>query len=688
MKLTKSKNIRKRNSRKRILRGGDGEDEITITGKRYNKNDESLELLGKELDLFPEEIFQFTELKKLFLNNNKINKLPDNISQLRDLTSLTIANNRLTSLPPNIVNLRNLRYLDLIGNPLTNLPNNIENLRNLERLKLGGNNLIESIVKLSTGIISLINLDLNNSDLETLPDEIGNLENLTSLTITKNKLTSLPPDIDNLINLERLDLDDNSLTFLPPNISNLRNLKVLDLSNNILDKLPINIGNLRNLEVLYVHLNRLDELPDSIIELRNLQVLVLSNNRLTELPDSIRELTNLTHLYLDNNHITRIPEWIENLRNLETLDLTDNPIISGFPETIGRLRLTELEGEGYYERVEEEFQPAGIAYEIHNMFDDFDKQKYEEKLRTVLTDNILREIEDIRGEHIGEKYCNYLKKLLLEVDIRPELITSNINMIELICDKVKDVEIDPDSERIILLTFKLLDWLNSKKLKTIYFDVCLSTSVNAYDALFESINHGHDASIRVRNELINYNAMRIATSCAKGLIERSILSFTKLLTDMNGICSNNLESIDDLEEEKKKFLLSLCRMYNENNINFDKQELIGMIRNWLESVDYQNMNTENRKNSCLDYVETNYINRFEENRREEIKKRVNEELNAYSWFCDDELELFIGCDNNTEANVEREPEVIIKEGDTIGGIKRRKTRKTKLQKKKSKKRSV
>ena len=68
----------------------------------------------------------------------------------------------------------------------------------------------------------------------SIPPEIGNLTNLTSLILINNQLTgSIPPELGNLTYLGSLDLSNNQLTgSIPLELGNLTNLTKLDLSNN------------------------------------------------------------------------------------------------------------------------------------------------------------------------------------------------------------------------------------------------------------------------------------------------------------------------------------------------------------------------------------------------------------------------------------------------------------------------
>jgi len=79
-------------------------------------------------------------------------------------------------------------------------------------------------------------LGLYDCGLKELPPEIGNLQNLTELSLGINKLSTLPPEIGNRQNLIGLDLPSNQLSSLPPEIGNRQNLTELNLHNNQLNQ--------------------------------------------------------------------------------------------------------------------------------------------------------------------------------------------------------------------------------------------------------------------------------------------------------------------------------------------------------------------------------------------------------------------------------------------------------------------
>ncbi|MBP2100557.1 InlB B-repeat-containing protein [Enterococcus rivorum] len=104
-----------------------------------------------------------------------------------------------------------------------------------------------------------------------------------------------------MTNLELVRLDDNQLTSLPESIGNLVGLEYLYLRNNNFSNLSETIGSLVSLRELYLDNNQLASLPESIGNLTELSELYLDNNQLTSLPGNIGELKNLSYLYLSSN---------------------------------------------------------------------------------------------------------------------------------------------------------------------------------------------------------------------------------------------------------------------------------------------------------------------------------------------------------------------------------------------------
>ena len=204
--------------------------------------------------------------------------------------------------------------------------------------------IIEIIVKASSNFKEIQKIKITNvsnkydPDID-LPNEIGELPNLTILDLRNDKIKSIPESIGQLPNLTILELGDNNITSLPESIGNLSQLTRLDLENNKLRALPESIGNLSQLTFLHLNNNKITALPESIGNLSHLENLNLMNNKLTSLPDSIGNLSQLTRLDLDNftndnrlyperNNIRTLPESIGNLLSLKYFTLHDMVIFT------------------------------------------------------------------------------------------------------------------------------------------------------------------------------------------------------------------------------------------------------------------------------------------------------------------------------------------------------------------------
>jgi leucine-rich repeat protein SHOC2 len=167
-------------------------------------------------------------------------------------------------------------------------------------------------------------LYINNEQLTSLPESIGDLPSMYLLDIQGNMLTTLPENIGNLSKLNYLNLCENNLTDLPDNFGNLSNLTELRLSSNQLCHLPKNFGNLINLEKLVLCDNQLSALPENIGNFTKLTALYLDDNLLDRLPETIGNLVNLYALYLSSNRIHALPVSINKLCQLTYIDLDDN----------------------------------------------------------------------------------------------------------------------------------------------------------------------------------------------------------------------------------------------------------------------------------------------------------------------------------------------------------------------------
>ncbi|MEM7017431.1 MAG: hypothetical protein AAF512_08860 [Pseudomonadota bacterium] len=198
------------------------------------------------------------------------------------------------------------------------------------------------------GSVSQLNLPANQLAGE-LPNSLGNLTNLTVLSLFENSLTgAIPPEIGNLSNLTLLYLTTNSLAGSIPNtFGNLTNVTDLRLDRNMLSgPIPPELGNLANVTILYFSTNSLTgSIPSELGNMSNLTDLRMEQNMLSgPIPPELGNLANLTVLYLFGNPLTgTIPSTLSNLTNLTDLRIFENMLTGSIPSELGNLtQLTVL----------------------------------------------------------------------------------------------------------------------------------------------------------------------------------------------------------------------------------------------------------------------------------------------------------------------------------------------------------
>ncbi len=139
---------------------------------------------------------------------------------------------------------------------------------------------------------------------------------------------------------KKLDLTEQNLRTLPTTIGQIKNLETLILEKNRFKELPTEIGNLTHLKELNIKAVPIKDLPDSIGQLKNLEVLNLAYCRgLKTLPESIGDLTNLKKLVLWS-YEGDMPASVSKLTQLEELEILDvykknsDGEIIGFPNWV------------------------------------------------------------------------------------------------------------------------------------------------------------------------------------------------------------------------------------------------------------------------------------------------------------------------------------------------------------------
>ena len=247
--------------------------------------------------------------------------------------------------------------LDLASKSLTGkIPEELGDLTELTELVLRFNQLTGEIPPALGRLTKLTSLYLTGNRLTgSIPTQWGDpngpfpLPALGELYLSDNQLTgSIPPALGSLEDLRYLALGENQLTgAIPPELGNLTNLNSLVLdSNQLTGAIPKGLGNLTGLTNLALQRNRLSgPIPRELGNLTRLWSLTLHSNRLTgPIPPELGSLTQAIFLYLNSNMLSgEIPEELGNLAAVHEITLHQNQLTGPIPSELSApVELTRL----------------------------------------------------------------------------------------------------------------------------------------------------------------------------------------------------------------------------------------------------------------------------------------------------------------------------------------------------------
>ncbi|CAI5460522.1 unnamed protein product [Closterium sp. Yama58-4] len=238
------------------------------------------------------------------------------------------------------------------------IPDELGQAKKLRMLKIGkwengfwDDSNLESMPETLGNLTNLLDLTIASDKLSHLPDVFGPLGgSLSSVRIRSMELSSLPASMTLLTSLTSLELECMVLSELPEAIHSLSSLTSLTLSCcGTLTHLPETLGSLPQLIHLKLHSCRfLSELPTSTTALSFLETLTISRcASFAALPKFFGRLKSLRTLHLDVfESFESLPESMGDLQKLEKVFLSA-PGIKSLPNSFGRLSfLRELEMEG------------------------------------------------------------------------------------------------------------------------------------------------------------------------------------------------------------------------------------------------------------------------------------------------------------------------------------------------------
>ncbi|XP_032867824.1 volume-regulated anion channel subunit LRRC8A [Tyto alba] len=155
-----------------------------------------LKLWYNHIAYIPMQIGNLTNLERLYLNRNKIEKIPTQLFYCRKLRYLDLSHNNLTSIPPDVGLLQNLQNLAVTANRIESLPPELFQCRKLRTLNLG-NNVLQSLPSRVGELTNLSQIELRGNRLECLPVELGECPLLkrSGLVVEEDLFNTLPLEV-------------------------------------------------------------------------------------------------------------------------------------------------------------------------------------------------------------------------------------------------------------------------------------------------------------------------------------------------------------------------------------------------------------------------------------------------------------------------------------------------------------
>lgn len=162
---------------------------------------------------------------------------------------------------------------------------------------------------------------------EGLDKSVFQLTSINLLNISDTCLSAIPDDISRLVNLQSLLLFGNKIEEFNENITSLPKLKVLDLSRNQIKSIPESLNKMKELTSINLSSNQIESMP-KFVDFPSLIIVDISNNKLTSFLDVEGSVfPHLTDLKLKGNAIEAIPGCVAtSLPSLKNFDIGDNQL--------------------------------------------------------------------------------------------------------------------------------------------------------------------------------------------------------------------------------------------------------------------------------------------------------------------------------------------------------------------------
>ena len=171
----------------------------------------------------------------------------------------------------------------------------------------------------------LESLNLQGNQISSISDEIINLINLTELSLEHNRLEEFPVILENLPELKTLTVSYNSFKDINIPLEGFQKLQSIILLGG-LESFPKSLSQLPELKNLSLDLRLQEELHDDVFDgFLKLETLVIGKYEFNSYPSSFFQLKSLSKLTLVTKYIPKEMEQLENLQILNIISTYYDP---------------------------------------------------------------------------------------------------------------------------------------------------------------------------------------------------------------------------------------------------------------------------------------------------------------------------------------------------------------------------
>ena len=262
-----------------------------------------------------------------------------------DLIKLVAADNELSDIDERFLPrpdedspasmLGGLECLDLHGNYIAELPRSLANLQFLTVLNLSKNRLNNDCFEIINQIASLRELRVTDNKFNGRLDvRASNLPHLQVLDLSDNAIADMFESIEGFGNLHTLIMSRNKLSKVPMHALSSLPLRYLDVSKNavkgtLLSEHSEGFNSLKTLDCSFNAIVAIvgdeEDADQKHLMMPALQVFNASENRLSCIP-GLGGFPALTSLSASGNQITELPEGLPSSQSLKNIDLSRNDI--------------------------------------------------------------------------------------------------------------------------------------------------------------------------------------------------------------------------------------------------------------------------------------------------------------------------------------------------------------------------